>query len=257
MFPELGSIGPFTLYSFGLIVALGLVVAGWFLGRDIDERGMDPALGFEIMIAAAIGGLVGARVYWVIDNGSSGEGIFSSSGLTWYGGVIGGALAVVGVSILRKRPLGLIANLAAPGLAIGQAIGRIACQVSGDGDYGIATSLPWGMSYRNGVVPTADIVHPAPLYESVALLVIFMVLWRLRGRMNAPWSLFGLYLALSGTMRFFVEFVRRNPVEAVGLTVAQFIALASVVIGAAILVATSRGAASATAGGKPLRSAAR
>ena len=132
-------------------------------------------------------------------------------------------------------PLGDVVDLAGLCLSIGQAIGRVGCQLSGDGDYGIPTDLPWGMSYPNGVVPTTDRVHPTPIYESAAYLLIFLALWAQRGRPHARGTLFGQYMLCTGAVRFAVEFVRRNPVVALGLTVAQWVSLASMAIGAALL----------------------
>jgi phosphatidylglycerol---prolipoprotein diacylglyceryl transferase len=239
MFPELGSIGPLTFHSFGLMVALGFVAAGWFVSQDVRQRGLRSSLGLEIMIAAGVGGLVGSRVYYVIETGDTGGGLLSGSGLTWYGGLIGGTAAVVAVALWRKVPLGVVANIAAPGLAIGQSLGRIGCQLAGDGDYGSASSLPWAMSYPDGTVPTDEQVHPTPIYEALSLFVIFFVLWRMRTRFSQPWALLGLYALLAGTMRFLVEFVRINPEEVGALTAAQIISLVLIVVGAA-LVALSR-----------------
>ena len=238
VYPDLGSIGPLTFHSFGLMVALGLVAAGWFLSQDARQRGLGSGFALEIMIAAGVGGIVGSRLYYVIDTGDTGGGILSGSGLTWYGGLIGGTIGVAAVGLWRRVPLGVVANMAGPGLAIGQSIGRIGCQLAGDGDYGTATSLPWGMSYPEGTVPTTDRVHPTPIYESLALFLIFIVLWRLRNRLAQPWSLFGLYLLLTGTMRFLVEFIRRNPEELGVLTTAQIISLALMATGGALLAAT-------------------
>ncbi|MEW6582506.1 MAG: prolipoprotein diacylglyceryl transferase family protein [Actinomycetota bacterium] len=239
MHPDLGSIGPLEFHTFGLMVALGLVAAGWFLSQDVRQRGLHSGLALEMMLAAGVGGLAGSRVYYIVETGDTGGGLLSGSGLVWYGGLIGGAAAVIAVGALRRVPVGVIANMAAPGLAIGQCLGRIGCQLAGDGDYGTASTLPWAMSYPDGTVPTLEEVHPTPIYESLALLVIFAVLWRLRARFAQPWSLFGLYAVMSGTMRFLVEFVRRNPDELGTLTAAQLISLALVAVGAT-LFATAR-----------------
>jgi phosphatidylglycerol:prolipoprotein diacylglycerol transferase len=239
VFPELATIGPFTFYSFGLMAALALVIPGWFLWLDLRERGMNTAFAFEAALGAGVGGFVGARVWYVVERrGEEGVSLLSGSGLVWYGGLIGGVVGVVAVSLWRRRPLGVVANLVAAPLALAYGIGRIGCQLAGDGDYGSASALPWAMSYPDGTVPITTTVHPTPLYEIVAMLAIFFVLWRLRGRLTAPWSLFGLYCVLAGTERFLVEFVRRNPVEAVGLTAAQLVSLALVLIGAVLLVRT-------------------
>lgn len=240
MFPELGSIGPFTFHSFGLMVALGFVAAGWFVSQDVRQRGLRSGLALEIMVAAGVGGVVGARVYYIAETGDTGGGLLSGSGLTWYGGVIGGALAMVAVAFWRRVPLGVVANIGAPGLAIGQCLGRVGCQLAGDGDYGTASSLPWAMSYPEGTVATDERVHPTPIYESLSLLVIFFVLWRLRARLAQPWSLFGLYALAAGAMRFLVELVRRNPEEVGALTAAQVFSLALIVVGVGLMAATRR-----------------
>lgn len=235
MFPELGSIGPLTFHSFGLMVALGFVAAGWFVSQDVKQRGLRSSLGLEIMVAAGVGGIVGARVYFLVETGDTSGGILSGSGLAWYGGVLGGTIAVVAVGLWRKVPLGVVANIGAPGLAIGQCLGRVGCQLAGDGDYGSASSLPWAMSYPDGTVPTDERVHPTPIYEALSLFVIFFVLWRLRARFAQPWSLMGLYALLAGTMRFLVEFVRRNPEEVGAFTTAQVISLGLMVLGAGLI----------------------
>lgn len=238
MIPDLFSIGPFTLHSFGLLVALGLIVSAYFLSRDLASRGRDPALAWELAIAAGVGGFVGARIDYLIQNG--GGSLFSSTGLVWYGGVIGGAIGVWLVTVWRKIPLGVVANTMAPALALGYAIGRIGCQLSGDGDYGSASSLPWAMSYPEGEVPTTELVHPTPIYESLAMLVAFYALWRLRDRFDRPWALFGVWCVFAGVERFLIEFVRRNDSVAAGLTTAQLISIGLVVLGAVIVRARSK-----------------
>ena len=232
MFPTLGSIGPFTFYSFGLMAAIAVVLGGVFLAIDLRQRGLDPSNALEIVVAAAIGGFLGARIYYLVEHwGEPGEGLFSGSGLVWYGGVAGGVIGVILIATWKRIPLGVMANAAAAPLALAYVIGRIGCQLAGDGDYGSATSLPWGMSYPDGTVPTTEIVHPTPVYESIAMLVVFWVLWRFRGRLTAGWSLFGLYLVLAGVERLLVEFVRATPVTFAGMTTAQVISVVFILIG--------------------------
>ena len=137
------------------------------------------------------------------------------------------------------------------GLAIGYAIGRIGCQLAGDGDYGVPTDLPWGMAYPEGVVPTLEIVHPAPVYETLMGLATFGVLWSTRMRLAVPGTLFSLYLVLSGVARFAVEFIRLNPVVAWGLTGAQLISLALVAVGIAGLIYLPRSGREPGGPGKP------
>jgi phosphatidylglycerol:prolipoprotein diacylglycerol transferase len=128
-------------------------------------------------------------------------------------------------------PLAVAADIMAPALAIGLAIGRRGCQLAGDGDYGVPTALPWGMSYPDGVVPTTERVHPTPIYEMVLYGAIFVALWRQRGRGLPPGHLIGQYLLYSGAARFAVELVRRNPTWLAGLTTAQWFSIASVLLG--------------------------
>jgi phosphatidylglycerol:prolipoprotein diacylglycerol transferase len=237
--PDLFQIGPFTLHSFGLMAALALILPALFVGIDLRDRGRDPVVAWEIAVAAGVGGFVGARVNYLIANPDQG-GLFSSTGLVWYGGLIGGAIGVIAVGMWRRIPLGLVGNTAAPALALGYAVGRIGCQLSGDGDYGSASSLPWSMSYPDGEVPTTDLVHPTPLYETTSMLVVFWLLWRLRARFDGPWALFGVWCILGGIERFLVEFIRRNDAVVAGLTTAQLISLALVVLGAAILGAARK-----------------
>ncbi len=241
MRPELFSIGPFTLYSFGLMVALALIVPAWLASRDLRERGYDPNIGWELILGAGIGGFIGARLDYLIQNDFEG-GLFSATGLVWYGGVIGGAIGVIIVSQIRKVPLGTVANVAAPGLALGYAIGRIGCQLSGDGDYGRPSSVPWAMAYPNGTVPTDEKVHPTPVYETITMFIVFIILWKLRHRLNNGWQLFGLWCVLQSVERFLVEFLRRNEEVALGLTLPQWVSIGIALVGAAILWATRNGA---------------
>ena len=123
-------------------------------------------------------------------------------------------------------------DAAATVLALGYAIGRIGCQVSGDGDYGIRSHLPWAMGYPHGTVPTPPgvTVQPTPIYETLAMGLVAYLLWQLRDRVR-PGVVFALYLVLSGLERFLVEFIRRNKEVLVGLTGAQVESLGLFVIG--------------------------
>lgn len=235
MRPILFHIGEIPVPSFWAMAFLAFLLALLVIRRDMRERGMPDRHAYDMVLWAYVGGWVGARLF-VIPTGwqyfveAPVAFLLSGSGWVWYGGLIGGAVAVV----LWARHVGIpaltIADIAAPGLAIGLAIGRIGCQLAGDGDYGVPTDLPWGMSYPEGVVPTTARVHPTPLYELVCYLVIFVVLWRQRHR-RPPGHLIGQYLVYSGVARFLVEFLRRNPDWLLGLTTAQWFSLASIGIG--------------------------
>jgi phosphatidylglycerol:prolipoprotein diacylglycerol transferase len=243
--PEIDVLG-LSIKTFGVMFALGFITAGAVLARRLEELGKPRDWAYEIIFAGLLGGLVGARAYYLIEHGSELEGgvlanVVSGSGLVWYGGAIGGALAVFAWAY-RRRFLGLrLLDLAAPGLALGYAIGRIGCQLSGDGDYGIASDLPWAMAYPDGTVPTAVQVHPTPIYETLAMGLIAWGLWRARDSVR-PGLLFAWYLVLSGLERFGIEFIRRNEDVLAGLTAPQLLSVAVVAIGAAwIFVAAARG----------------
>ena len=231
------------------MAALAIIFSGLFLAIDLRQRGYDPSSSLEIVFAGGIGGFIGARLYYVAEHwGEPGEGLFSGSGLVWYGGVVGGVIGVILVAIWKRIALGVMANAVAAPLALAYVIGRIGCQLAGDGDYGSATSLPWGMSYPDGTVPTTEIVHPTPVYESITMLVVFWVLWRFRGRLTAGWSLFGLYLVLAGVERLLVEFVRATPVTFAGMTTAQVISVVLILIGIPLVW---RGVRGGSAEGRP------
>ena len=243
MQPEI-DIGPVTLQTFGLMFALGFIVAGAILAKRLDELGKPPDWAYEMVFAALIGGIVGARVDFLIQNWSEVSddvlgNIFSGAGLVWFGGVIGGALAVMLWARWRGFLGWIIADIAAVPLAAGYAIGRIGCQLSGDGDYGIPWDGPWAMAYPDGTVPTTEEVHPTPVYETISVGIIAFVLWRLRDRFTTG-MLFALYLVLAGTERFLIEFIRRNDDVAVGLTQAQLLSLAMVAFGGAWLAIRAR-----------------
>ena len=245
MQPEI-HLGPLTLQSFGLMLGLGFVVAGIFAARYLKELGRPSDYAYEMVFAALIGGIVGARLWSVVENWDEASddllgSLFSGSGLVWYGGALGGAAAVLGWAkwrgVLDLKTL----DVAAVPLAAGYAIGRIGCQLAGDGDYGKAWNGPWAMAYPHGTVPTTEQVHPTPVYETLTMALVAWVLWRLRHSLP-PGGLFALYLVLAGTERFLVEFLRRNDRIFAGLTMPQLLSVAMIVGGGLWLAWLLRGA---------------
>jgi phosphatidylglycerol---prolipoprotein diacylglyceryl transferase len=234
--PEL-DIGPLTLQTFGLMMGLGFVVAGVAAGRFLKELGKPVDWAYEMVFAALVGGIVGARLWWVLENWSDAKddvlgSLFSGAGLVWYGGALGGAVGVL-LWAWRRNFLTLqMLDVAAVPLAAGYAIGRIGCQLAGDGDYGIPWDGPWAMAYPDGTVPTTEEVHPTPVYETLAMGLVAVLLWRWRNRWR-PGTLFALYLVLAGAERFLVEFIRRNDDVLIGLTQPQLLSLAMIAGGAA------------------------
>jgi phosphatidylglycerol:prolipoprotein diacylglycerol transferase len=224
--PEISVFG-LSLKTFGIVFACGFIAAGAILYRRLRELGKPGDWSYEMAFAAMIGGLVGSRVYYIVENYSQVRhdllgSLFSGSGLVWYGGVIGGAIAVIAWARWRGLLSLALLDLAAVPLAMGYAIGRIGCQLSGDGDYGTVSSLPTAMSYPHGTVPTPPgvTVLPTPVYETLMMGLVAWWLWRMRDRFR-PGALFAFYLVLSGAERLLIEFIRRNHRVFVGLTVPQ------------------------------------
>jgi phosphatidylglycerol:prolipoprotein diacylglycerol transferase len=237
--PEI-HIGPLELQTFGICFALAFLVSGLIVGRRLRELGHPADWTYEMVFAALIGGLIGSRLDFVLQNWDEVSddllgNIFSGSGLVWFGGLVGGALGVILWARWRRFLGWQLFDTAAVPLAAGYAVGRIGCQLSGDGDYGVESDLPWAMSYPEGTVPTTDEVHPTPVYETLAMGLVAVVLWRLRDRF-APGVLFGIYLIVAGVERFLIEFIRRNDEVVAGLTQAQLISLVLLAVGAGIVV---------------------
>lgn len=235
MYPEI-NIGPLTLQTFGLMFGLAFVASGALLSKRLGEIGKPPDWAYEAVLAAGVGGLIGARLDYLIQNYDAVSddllgATFGGAGLVWLGGVIGGAIGVTLWARWRGfLSLRMIDVMAAP-LALGYAVGRCGCQLSGDGDYGEAWDGPWAMAYPEGTVSIDTPVHPTPIYESLTMGLVALLLWRLRDRF-APGRLFALYLFLAGLERFLVEFLRRNDGIALGLTQAQLISVLMIVGGA-------------------------
>jgi phosphatidylglycerol---prolipoprotein diacylglyceryl transferase len=270
-------VGPIAVPTFGLMVALAMVAAYFVLAADLARRGIadrKSGLAETFVAIPCLAGIVGAKLYHVFETPRDlfadrvGQ-IFSQFGFAWFGGLIAGIAAFLLIAWRRKIPLLVILDAGSPAAALGYGIGRIGCLLSGDGDYGVATSLPWGMSFPNGLVPTMERVHPTPIYEFIVACAIAWMLWRMGarriqagaagrlpgGKSSAGKSstgkseqtatqtvtatrpageVFAAYMVLTGVARFLVEFIRINPRSFFGLTNAQAASVASVVLGAAL-----------------------
>ena len=272
MIPVLLRLGPFnlfghplslTIYSYGLMMALGFIAADLVIAADCKRRGIHPDYATAVVLWSAVGGIAGARLYDVLDNwrlymANPIAIVFSGSGFVWFGGFIGGVIAASLVARYYKVSVGVTADMAGPALAIGQALGRIGCHLSGDGDWGLPSTLPWAVSYPKAIVgwgpqtvlklgPHHELisgyfpgvrVHPTPLYETILYTGVFLLLWKLRWRSGTPGRLFYMYLLLVGASRFMVEFLRINPRVLLGLSEAQIISIAMMVIGSIALSLT-------------------
>jgi len=240
MYPEL-HLGPLTLQTFGICFAFGFIAAGAVIAVRLRELGKPSDWAYEMVFAALLGGLMGSRLDYVLQNYDKVKddffgSLFSGSGLIWFGGALGGAIGIILWARWRHWLTARMLDTAAIPLALGYAIGRVGCQVSGDGDYGTASNLPWAMAYPDGTVPTHEEVHPTPVYETLSMGLVALLLWNLRDRFR-PGVLFAIYLVLAGLERLLVELVRRNEEVVAGLTLPQVISVGMIVAGSAWLVA--------------------
>jgi len=232
-------IGPLSIPSYGLMVALGMICAAYIFQADLDRRGIK-ADGFTMITIAGLAGIFGSKVYSALESPTEFLAhpvaqIFNRYGFTWFGGFLGGFFAMLILGKRARIPLLEFLDACTPAASIGYAIGRMGCLLSGDGDYGTPTTLPWGMSFPNGVVPTTDRVHPTPVYEFLAWCAIGAFLWYVGGKLLRRPQDRGLvfcgYLVLTGIARYLVEIIRINPRVFLGLTNAQIVSILSVLAG--------------------------
>ncbi|MCX7878358.1 MAG: prolipoprotein diacylglyceryl transferase [Ignavibacteria bacterium] len=266
MIPKLFDIGPIPVYSYGLMLGISFIVASWILSKEFKRKGLDENYAVNITFIALIGGIVGSKLLYVIEEWNSimskpvgkifsTDGLFSPAGLTWYGGFILATVLIYLYTRSKKISFMKVADAASPSLAIGYGIARIGCHLSGDGDYGLPVSefmswVPWGTDYSKGtlppsvafrdteiaekfggVVPDNTLCHPTPVYEFIMGIIILAILWKVRKKFSREGKLFGLYLILSGLARFLVEFIRLNPKIAIGLSEAQLISVVLIILG--------------------------
>ena len=253
MYPVLFRFGPIAIYSFGAFMALAALTAAWVVHIELKRRGYNRELASSFVFAAAVGGLIGARLLFILDEWEAFlvapmNYIFTGAGFTWYGGFLGGTVAVSWVVKKNKIPWLVGADIAAPALAIAYGVGRLGCHVAGDGDWGTVTDVPWGVAYTQAIIgwvdpntgipyPPGVRVHPTPIYEFIESVIVFTILWLLKDKGYAPGTIAWLYLILAGFARFIVEFWRINPSLASGLSEAQWFSLALMGLGFILLMA--------------------
>jgi phosphatidylglycerol:prolipoprotein diacylglycerol transferase len=236
-------IGSFSLPTFGLMLWVAAVCACWVLHRNF-RRWRISADAVGIVAVATVAGIIGAKLWHVFETprelfAHPAAELFSRDGFAWFGGLVCGILALLYQGRVYKiSPLAML-DFAASAAAIGYGVGRLGCLTSGDGDYGIPTNLPWGMSFPNGMVPTDQRVHPTPIYELIAGLIIGWILWKRGAERRPVGDLTGYYLLLSGFARFLVEFIRINPRIFLGMSNAQMASVGSMIAGV-ILILTAR-----------------
>lgn len=230
----------FSIPTFGLMLWLATMVGAWLMDRAFrrEKLKQDAVL---IVAITLVAGVIGAKLWHVLDTPSEFRDagwkvLWSSAGFAWFGGMTFGIATLLFLGWKMKIGAIRMLDLAAPSAAIGYGVGRIGCLLSGDGCYGIATTLPWGMSFPHGLEPTYERVHPTPLYEFLIGLVIAWWLWRQLAKGFTTGAIVGQFLILSGIARFLIEFIRRNPHVLWGLSNAQLASLGSVVVGVGLLL---------------------
>ena len=267
VYPFIIHLGPLEITGYGLMLMVAFLMGGWLIARQLRENNLREDYAADMVAAAVVGGIIGAKLWYVALTRDPGA-LFSRGGLVWYGGFIGGALAVILNGWRMRVPLRWTMQLAAPALAAAYALGRVGCFLVND-DYGQPTNLPWGVKFPNGSPPstaanlhafgvtvspgvdpsTVMTVHPTQLYEVAAMLVAFAVLWVLRKKGQPVGWLFGVYLVFAGIERFLVEIVRAKDDRLLGpFTVAQLASVVLVALGALLMVIWRRGSSPAPGG---------
>ncbi len=259
MWPTILEIGPIKIHSFGFMMVVAFYSCYYFLDREMKRLDYDRKIASDIVFAAAVGGILGAKLYYLLENfGRVIDDpigmIFSGAGLVFYGGLIGGTLGVTYVLRKNNLPWLTFGDIVAPLLILGYGIGRIGCFLVGD-DYGLPTHLPWGVSFANGLPPTTTAVfeayypwvdltgfdpgiltvHPTQIYEVLLAGIIFGLLWKMRMSIKHTGSLFFTYLIFAGIERFSIEFIRTNDKYILGLSGAQVISIIIIAIGTTFL----------------------
>ncbi len=258
MYPRLFEIGPFTVYSYGLMLGTSFIIASLLLTSELKRKKLDPELGSAITLIALFGGVSGSKILYLIEHWSYFTAdpfgmAFSPGGLTWYGGFLLVTWLIYLYAKKKKVNFFTIADATSPGLLWAYGIARIGCHLAGDGDYGYPTTLPWGTNYSNGtyppslafrgfpevtskfpggIVPDSTLCQPTPIYEFILCTILFYILWRNRTKIVGTGRMFMWYLIAAGAERFTIEFFRINPRMLLGLSEAQLISIPLIILGA-------------------------
>ena len=256
VYPFIIHLGPLEITGYGLMMMVAFLMGGWLITLELRRRRLSEDYAADAVAAAVVGGIIGAKLWYVALNQDLGS-LFSRGGLVWYGGFIGGTIAVILNGWRLGVPLRWTMQLVAPALAAAYALGRVGCFLVND-DYGRPTGVPWGVKFPRGLPPSTAgnmeklfgipvpagtdpsavlAVHPTQLYETAIMLGVFMVLWRLRKSDYPIGRLFGLYLVCAGVERFLIEILRAKDDRFLGpFTLAQLTSVVLILIGSTIFV---------------------
>ncbi len=244
-------VGPLQFTGFGIAVLLAFVISQTIAQRELARRGHDASQIPDLIFAAVIGGLFGAKLYYALVIGEIGD-LFSRAGFVFWGGLMGGIVAVLFIAHRKKLNLYRIMDVGGISIAAAYAVGRTGCWAVGD-DYGKPWSSRLAVMFPEGAPPSTVryltefgwkappgmpenavlAVHPTQIYETVLGFVMFAILWKVRDHRHAEGWLFGAYCVLAGIERFIIEFFRAKDDRFFGpFTAAQMIALAFIAFGA-------------------------
>jgi phosphatidylglycerol:prolipoprotein diacylglycerol transferase len=261
VYPFVFHLGPLEITGYGIMLMVAFLMGGWLIALELRRRGLAEDYAADVVAAAVVGGIIGAKLWYVALTGDP-RAFLSRGGLVYYGGFLGGAAAVILNGWRLRVPLRWTMHLNAPALAAAYALGRVGCFMVND-DYGRPTSVPWAVRFPRGLPPstagnmqnlfgigvpagtdpaTVLSVHPTQLYETAVMLVVFAILWKLRTHQRPIGWLFGLYLVFSGTERFLVEILRAKDDRFLGpFTLAQLTSVLLVLLGAGLMSAWRSG----------------
>jgi len=249
---------PHEITGYGLMMMVAFLAGGWLIARELRRRRLSEDYAADMVAAAVIGGVIGAKLWYVALVGDPGA-LFERGGFVWYGGFLGGTAAVILNGWRLRVPLRWTMQLVAPALAASYALGRVGCFLVND-DYGRPTSVPWAVKFPQGlpastagnmqamfgipIPPGVDpstvlAVHPTQLYEVALMLGAFALLWAWRKRARPVGWLFGAYLVMAGVERFLVEILRAKDDRLIAgtFTLAQLTSVALIAVGIWILTA--------------------
>lgn len=232
MHPILFKIGPFELYTYGALLAIAFLTAIYLAARQAEREGLNPEFASDMGIVIIISSVLGARLFYILFydlqytlNNPSELLKLRQTGLVFYGGLIFAVVAGLTYARMKKVPLTVVLDIGAPSIAIGQAIGRIGCLMSGC-CYGRETQVPWAVALPHLGHPS----HPTQLYESLTMLAIFLGLIWFRKRKTRNGQVAWLYLVMYASARFVIEFFRGdNPKILMGLTISQVISIVALI----------------------------
>jgi len=254
VYPFVLHLGPLELTGYGLMMMVAFLMAGWAIQLDLRQRGLDEDYAADIIIAGVIGGLVGAKLWYVLLTADA-DALFRRGGFVWYGGFLGAVVAILLNGWRRRVPPRFTAEICAAPLALGYSLGRVGCFLVND-DYGIPSNLPWAMKFPQGLPPTTVgnlqamhvhfplgtdpmrlvAVHPTQLYETAIMFLVFLWLWKRREHGHAVGWLFACYLVFAGAERFLVEFVRSKDDRILGaFTLAQGTSILLMIVGGLLM----------------------